>query len=179
MPETKSSNGGLWFDSITWARMRFAFYRPNNNTQHGPQTTNSQCPSPDLPLPRPQCQQCRGGGRQAELPSTLRADYSYSYVCESTGVFLTKEKSQSIIHHSSFTDVPRRSSSVYNVPVLYWFSSPAKDDSQTIVMGHGSFASTSRVLLLQESEEKTRRTKTLLTSFTLFCWRNCIRVSIH
>jgi len=42
------------------------------------------------------------------------------YVCESTGVFLTKEKAQSIIDGGA-------------KKVIY--SAPAKDDSQTIVMG--------------------------------------------
>merc|ERR1712084_13612 len=42
------------------------------------------------------------------------------YVCESTGVFLTKEKAQSIIDSGA-------------KKVIY--SAPAKDDSQTIVMG--------------------------------------------
>merc|ERR1712003_567893 len=46
----------------------------------------------------------------------LNADY----VCESTGVFLTKEKAQSIIDGGA-------------KKVIY--SAPAKDDSQTIVMG--------------------------------------------
>ena len=43
-----------------------------------------------------------------------------TYVCESTGVFLTKEKAQSIIDGGA-------------KKVIY--SAPAKDDSQTIVMG--------------------------------------------
>lgn len=47
---------------------------------------------------------------------TLGADY----VCESTGIFLTKEKAQSIIDGGA-------------KKVIY--SAPAKDDSQTIVMG--------------------------------------------
>merc|ERR1712086_262822 len=42
------------------------------------------------------------------------------YVCESTGIFLTKEKAQSIIDGGA-------------KKVIY--SAPAKDDSQTIVMG--------------------------------------------
>ena len=42
------------------------------------------------------------------------------YVCESTGVFLTKEKAQAIIDGGA-------------KKVIY--SAPAKDDSQTIVMG--------------------------------------------
>ena len=46
----------------------------------------------------------------------LEADY----VCESTGIFLTKEKAQSILHGGA-------------KKVIY--SAPAKDDSQTIVMG--------------------------------------------
>merc|ERR1712071_20710 len=42
------------------------------------------------------------------------------YVCESTGVFLTKEKAQSIIDGGAKKAI---------------YSAPAKDDSQTIVMG--------------------------------------------
>merc|ERR1712084_212467 len=47
-------------------------------------------------------------------------DLGADYVCESTGVFLTKEKAQSIIDGGA-------------KKVIY--SAPAKDDSQTIVMG--------------------------------------------
>merc|ERR1712032_512980 len=47
-------------------------------------------------------------------------DLGADYVCESTGIFLTKEKAQSIIDGGA-------------KKVIY--SAPAKDDSQTIVMG--------------------------------------------
>jgi len=91
-------------------------YQYKYDTIHGKATSTVEADGDDLILNgvRVPTTRCRD---PAEAPW---GKTNAEYVCESTGVFLTKEKAQAIINGGA-------------KKVIY--SAPAKDDSQTIVMG--------------------------------------------